>query len=65
MADTNNKVVKYELRGDNTNLIKSIQGVLNKLDALDKKLNQVAAREGTTTRKGTQPSKAAFSNLVE
>ena len=64
MADTNNKVVKYELRGDNTNLIKSIQGVLNKLDALDKKLNQVAAREGTTTRKGTQPSKAAFSNLV-
>lgn len=44
MADTNTKKVMYELQGDDTGLIRTINSALKKIDALDAKLSRIASR---------------------
>lgn len=41
MADLN-KIVEYKIVGDNTSLIKTVTSAINKLDALDNKLNKIS-----------------------
>lgn len=45
MADTNTKKVMYELQGDDTGLIRTINSALKKIDALDAKLSRIASRK--------------------
>ena len=55
MADSTTKLVTYQLQGDDTGLMRTINGAIKKLDALDTKLSRIASRkdispiaEGTT-----------------
>lgn len=55
MADSTTKLVTYQLQGDDTGLMRTINGAIKKLDALDVKLSRIASRkdvspigEGTT-----------------
>lgn len=43
--DSVHKKVSYEIQGDNTGLIRTIEGALKKLDALDTKLSRVASKK--------------------
>lgn len=51
MADTNTKKVMYELQGDDTGLIRTINSALKKIDALDTKLSRIASRKDISTVK--------------
>lgn len=45
MADSTTKLVTYQLRGDDTSLIRTVSGAIKKLDALDTKLSRIASRK--------------------
>ena len=45
MADSTTKLVTYQLQGDDTGLMRTINGAIKKLDALDTKLSRIASRK--------------------
>lgn len=45
MADTTKKTVTYEIQGDSTKLIRTIEGAMRQIDVLETKLSRVATKK--------------------
>ena len=45
MADTTRKTVTYEIQGDSTKLIRTIEGAMRQIDMLETKLSRVATKK--------------------